>query len=132
MKTDDLNKKWRQMHDATHSSSVPADVTLSHLKFLLALCTPANTKHASENRDEIVKKNGLLPICLCLKEVGEDYIDPIVLDSASVMSNRTGSTATVSLGALGVNDMGLIYPHQVACKVRISQESIAKRHIVTT
>eukprot|EP00520_Triparma_pacifica_P017703 CAMPEP_0118632080 /NCGR_PEP_ID=MMETSP0785-20121206/248_1 /TAXON_ID=91992 /ORGANISM="Bolidomonas pacifica, Strain CCMP 1866" /LENGTH=1362 /DNA_ID=CAMNT_0006522815 /DNA_START=272 /DNA_END=4358 /DNA_ORIENTATION=- len=124
MKSDDLNKKWRQMHDATHSSSVPPDVTLSHLKFLLALCTPSNTKHASENRDEVVKKHGLLPICLCLKEVGEDYMDPVTLDSASVVSNRTGSTATVSLGALGINNMGLIYPHQVACKLvlQISQE----------
>jgi len=56
MKTDDLNKKWRQMHDAAHSSSIPPDVTLSHLKFLLALCMPSNTKRASENRDEIVKK----------------------------------------------------------------------------
>ena len=110
--SDDLNKKWRAMHDAKHPSAIPPDVRLSHIKFLLALCTPSNTKYASENRCEIVKKNGLLPICLCLKEVGENYTD----DAHSV---KTASTENVSLGALGISDMGLTMAHQVSCKLML-------------
>jgi hypothetical protein len=99
------------MHAAENSSALPADVRLSHLKFLGALCDPKNTKHYTENRREIVTHNGLLPIVLCLKEC-----DEVLLDSEpSVIS--TASTVTVSAPPLQMDDGGITFAHQVACKL---------------
>ncbi len=110
MKTDDLNKKWRSMHSAENPSALPPDVQLSYMRFLLALCTPENTKYASGNRKEVVKKNGLIPICLCLKECDEGLPD---LEGGPSLAS--GSTANVSLAALQLDDHGISMAHQVSC-----------------
>ena len=115
MKTEDLNKKWRAMHDAANSSALPPEVQLSHLRFLLALCDPDNTRHATSNRREIVTHNGLLPISLCLKTCDEN----LGLDTASL-----SQPSVVSIGALALDQAGLVFAHQVAAALflQISKE----------
>ena len=121
MKTDELNGKWRKMHDSEFGSALPPDVQLAYIKILLALCRPENTKHFTENRIEVVKKHGLFPIGLCLQEVGEEYLDPGGgnVDEATVGTGGTDSVTAVSLGALKVDDGGITKAHQVSKAVSL-------------
>ena len=77
MKSDDLNKKWREMHSSSHSTALPKEVQHSYLKILLALTTKANTEYFDSNRVQVARNHGLLPISLIMKSCDDPAVTSI-------------------------------------------------------